>query len=57
MRSHYLYNLSTGQEWRPIEDAFAKEPMYVKISRLRFAVGQYAGNFGREQLLIIESSD
>jgi hypothetical protein len=57
MRSHYLYNLSTGQEWRPIEDAFANEPMYVNISRYALQLDQYAPHFGREQLLIIESSD
>jgi hypothetical protein len=37
-----LYNLSPGQEWRPIEGAFANEPTYVKISRYAPQLDQYA---------------
>lgn len=57
MQSHYLHNLSTGQEWRPIERAFAEEPMYLNISRYALQLEQYALHFARSQLLVIESND
>jgi hypothetical protein len=55
MRSHYLHNLGTGKEWRPIEDAFAKDPMYLNISRYAYQLDQYSPHFAREQLLIVDS--
>lgn len=57
MQSHYLHNLSTGQEWRPIQHAFAEEPMYLNISRYALQLEQYALHFARSQLLLIESND
>ncbi len=57
MRSHYLHNLGTGQEWRPIEEAFLKEPMYANISRYALQIEQYLPYFPRDRLLVIESED
>jgi hypothetical protein len=55
MRSHYLHNLGTGQEWRSIEEAFRQEPMYANISRYALQIEQYLPYFDRERLLVIES--
>jgi hypothetical protein len=57
IRSHYLHNLSTGQEWRPIEDAIMKDEMYLNISRYSLQIDQYTPYFPRENLLIIESRE
>jgi hypothetical protein len=57
MRSHYIHNLGTGQEWRSIEDAFRKDPMYTNISRYALQIEQYLPVFPRERLLVIESED
>jgi len=55
MRSHYLHNLGTGQEWRSIEEAFDQEPMYANISRYALQIEQYLPYFDRDRLLIVES--
>jgi hypothetical protein len=57
MRSHYLHNLSTGQEWRSIEDAFAKDEMYLNISRYALQIDQYMPYIQRDDLLVIDSRD
>jgi hypothetical protein len=57
MQSHYVHNLSTGQEWRSIEEAFLREPMYMNISRYALQIDQYMPKFPRERLMIIESND
>lgn len=57
MRSHYLHNLSTGQESRPIEEAFAKDEMYLNISRYSLQIGQYLPYVHQDALLVIESRD
>jgi hypothetical protein len=56
-RSHYVHNLSTGKERRPIEKAFERDPMYLNISRYALQVDQYLEYFSRESLLIVESRD
>lgn len=56
MRSHYLHNLATGQEWRPIEEAFSGESMYLNISRYGLQIERYLPYFSLEQVLVIESS-
>jgi Sulfotransferase domain len=58
MRSHYLHNVSTGQEWRPIEDAFHRDEMYLNISRYSLQIQQYMPYIqGDESLLVIDSRD
>jgi hypothetical protein len=58
MRSHYLHNVSTGQEWRPIEDAFVKDKRYLNISRYSLQIQQYVPYIeGEENLLVIDSRD
>lgn len=55
MRSHYLHNLVTGQEYRPIEQALLCEPMYLNISKYALQLEQYFEYFGEDQLLLIDS--
>lgn len=57
MRSQYLHHLATGQEWRPIEEAFLQEPMYVNISRYAFQLDQYAPYVAEGRILVIDSRD
>lgn len=57
MRSHYLHNLAIGQEWRSIEDAFHKEPMYANISRYALQIDQYVPYVPRDKLLVVQSED
>lgn len=57
VRSHYVHNLSTGKERRPIEKALERDPMYLNISRYALQIDQYLEYFPRERLLIIESRD
>lgn len=55
MQSQYLHHLATGQEWRPIEEAFMKEPMYLYISRYAFQLDQYLPYIPRHRVLVIDS--
>jgi hypothetical protein len=57
MRSHYLHNLVTGQERRPIERAFSEQPMYLNISRYSMQLTRYLECFPRERLMIVDSRD
>ncbi|HZD80678.1 MAG TPA: sulfotransferase, partial [Actinomycetota bacterium] len=57
MQSHYLYLLSRGKESRPIERAFAEEPMYLDTSRYALQLEQYEPYIRPEQLLLIDSRD
>jgi hypothetical protein len=57
MQSHYLHNLATGQEWRPIDEAFRAEPMYLNISRYALQLDQYMPVFPRDRFMVIDSRD
>jgi hypothetical protein len=57
MRSQYLHNLATGQEWRPIERAFREEPMYRNISRFGFQLERYEPYVARERILVLDARD
>jgi hypothetical protein len=57
MRSQYLHHVATGQEWRPIEQAFREEPMYLNISRYAFQLDQYEPFIQRDRILVIDSRD
>jgi hypothetical protein len=57
MQSQYIHNMATGQEWRPIDQAFRKESMYLNISRYALQIEQYLPYFPRERFLIIDSRD
>lgn len=57
MRSQYLHQLATGQEWRPIEEAFVQEPMYLNISRYGLQLDQYVPYVPRDRILVIDSRD
>jgi sulfotransferase family protein len=57
MRSQYLHNLATGQEWRPIERAFREEPMYRNISRYGFQLEQYEPFVMRDRILVLDARD
>jgi hypothetical protein len=55
MRSQYLHQVATGQEWRPIEEAFRKEPMYLHISRYAFQLDRYAPTVSHERILVVDA--
>jgi Sulfotransferase domain len=55
MRSHYLHNVVTGQERRPIALAFEREPMYLNVSRYATQIEQYAPYFSRSRIMLIDS--
>jgi hypothetical protein len=55
MRSQYLHQVATGQEWRPIEEAFTKEPMYLHISRYAFQLDRYASTVPAERILVVDA--
>jgi hypothetical protein len=55
MRSQYLHQVATGQEWRPIEEAFAREPMYLHISRYAFQLDRYAALIPSERILVVDA--
>jgi sulfotransferase family protein len=57
MRSQYLHNLATGQEWRPIDVAFEQEPMYRQISRYAYQLERYEPFFARQRILVIDARD
>lgn len=55
MQSHYLHNLVTGQERRPIEDALHKNPQYLNVSRYGLQIEQYMPLFSRDRLMVLDS--
>lgn len=55
MRSQYLHQVATGQEWRPIEEAFTREPMYLHISRYAFQLDRYAPLVPPERILVVDA--
>jgi hypothetical protein len=57
MRSQYLHNLATGQEWRAIDVAFEQEPMYRHISRYAFQLEQYEPFVARDRILVLDARD
>lgn len=57
MRSQYLHHVATGQEWRPIGDAFRDEPMYRNISRYAFQLGRYEPFVAPQRILVIDARD
>ncbi len=57
MRSQYLHNLATGQEWRPIAEAFVQESMYLNISRYAFQLDQFLPYVPRDRVLVLDSRD
>lgn len=57
MRSQYLHHLATGQERRPIEEAFREEPMYLNISLYALQIERYLPHFPRKRLLVLDSRD
>ncbi|MBA3690835.1 MAG: sulfotransferase [Actinobacteria bacterium] len=57
MRSQYLHHLATGQEWRPIAEAFVQESMYLNISRYAFQLDQFLPYVPRDRVLVLDSRD
>lgn len=57
IRSHYLYNLARGTEWRTIADAVQQEPLYLDISRYAMQLERYLAHVDRERLLLLDSRE
>jgi hypothetical protein len=55
IRSHYLYNLTRGTEWRPIEEAVAREPAYLDVSRYAMQLERYLAFFRLEDILVFDA--
>jgi hypothetical protein len=57
LRSHYLYNLTRGTEWRSIEEAVASEPAYVDFGRYAMQLERYLPHLGLDAMLLVDSRD
>lgn len=57
MQSHYLHNVITGQERRPIEEAFQRNPLYLNVSRYGLQIEQYVPRFSRDRFMVLDSRD
>jgi len=55
IRSHYLYNLTRGTEWRPIEEAIDAEPAYLNVSRYAMQIDRYVPHLGLDGMLFLDS--
>jgi hypothetical protein len=55
MRSHYLHNLATGMEWRPMDEAFDANPMYLNISRYALQLERYLARFPADRILVVDA--
>jgi Sulfotransferase domain len=56
-RSHYLHDLASGRERRPIEQVLPGNSFYLDPSRYAMQIEQYLRFFEREQLLLATSED
>jgi hypothetical protein len=57
IRSHYQHNVAIGQEERPIDEAVARNHVYLDYSRYATQIERYLEYFDRSQCLLVTSED
>jgi hypothetical protein len=57
IRSHYQHNVAIGQEERPIDEALARNHVYLDYSRYAAQIERYLEYFDRSQCLLVTSED
>jgi hypothetical protein len=55
MRSHYLHNVLSREERRPIAVALLTNPVYLDVSSYAMQIDQYLPYFPKDRLLVITS--
>lgn len=53
LESHYRWRLSTGYEWRPVEEALVADPSYVAASLYGLQLAEWLRFYPPESLLVI----
>ena len=53
IEAHYRWRLSSGHEWRGVEEALRADPSYVAASLYGLQLAEYRRHFAPEQILVL----